>query len=360
MQKFGIRIALLNPGAGLGDHILCLPSLKLIGELYPDADVDLIANRNTAAITQLIDTIRFVPFEMRHPIISVFSLIRLLTGNRYDVVLYVGHSVFIQLLLKCLRIPFRGGYFLGAVSRWLLTASARPGGNRYMAEQHLLITIALLEAMGKNIPKEPSAVPKIRKTGSSFPISRDLQTASKPRILIHPGFSQASQRKGYLKAWPVNSWQLLIQRLLQNYPEASLFLLGGPEDASTVSKIYEVHSKLPASQQERLHNFYGKTVSLQDLAEMIRESDVLITVDSFPMHLGISVQAPTVAIFASTNEKKYLPDIPKAVAVTRQDLGCRPCLWDKRKRACGAPVCLNVEVERVLAGIETLISLPQS
>jgi putative inorganic carbon (HCO3(-)) transporter len=216
--------------------------------------------------------------------------------------------------------------------------------------------VAVLEALGKRIPELPPAIPRIQ-------VAKDLDKTLIPsedplqkRIFIHPGFSKASEQKGYLKSWRVQAWQDFIKGILRRVPDASVYLLGGPEDERLVSKIGQVCQELPPTEQHRFHNLYGQTKNLRDLAGAISGADLLVTVDSFPMHLGVSIGVPIMAIFAATNERKYLPDIPNVVALTRQDLPCRPCLWDRRKRSCENPVCLDVPVAQALLEAERLLN----
>jgi hypothetical protein len=105
--------------------------------------------------------------------------------------------------------------------------------------------VAVLEALGKRIPELPPAIPRIQ-------VAKDLDKTLIPsedplqkRIFIHPGFSKASEQKGYLKSWRVQAWQDFIKGILRRVPDASVYLLGGPEDERLVSKIGQVCQSWP-------------------------------------------------------------------------------------------------------------------
>jgi ADP-heptose:LPS heptosyltransferase len=75
MAKPPIKIALLNPGAGLGDHVLCFPALHLIQASCPETQIDPVANRDTAAIQQLLPpSLKFLPLEIKNPLAAVLDL----------------------------------------------------------------------------------------------------------------------------------------------------------------------------------------------------------------------------------------------------------------------------------------------
>jgi ADP-heptose:LPS heptosyltransferase len=112
---------------------------------------------------------------------------------------------------------------------------------------------------------------------------------------------------------------------------------------------------LPTSLADRIICLFGKTRSLEDLAAMIVLGDILISVDSAPMHLAIGLQKPVVAIFSPTDEKKLTPSQSKIAIAARTDLPCRPCLWDVRQTSCSHPICLDVPVDMVMAQIDTLL-----
>jgi ADP-heptose:LPS heptosyltransferase len=373
------RIALLNPGAGLGDHMLCLPAMRALQTHYPTAKLDLLTNEKTSAIQPLlIPGIQFVPIKTGNRLLQLLSTFKALKRGRYDAVAYLGYSGWIQLLLKLLNIPVRAGYLTGKSSSLLLNRGVAIQPEAYVAYQHLAVVKALC-----NLPRQPfkaeleteegvlpdtctqadthtqdENLPRLDKSFFSTTIT-DCEAVNcihsvgqAPKILIHPGVSQASQKKRYLKAWPVESWKSLIEKLLTMHATAHVFLLGGSDDERIISELSSYSQLLPSSLSQRIHTLYGQTKSVTDLAMALSAGTVLVSVDSFPMHLAVAVKTPVVAIFASTDEKKYLPKTPGTVAVSRPDLPCRPCLWDKRKHSCQKPVCLDVSVDQVLQAIQ--------
>lgn len=350
------KIALLNPGAGLGDHILCLPAINTLIEAWPNATVDLITTEKTAVILPLLPpSIHFIPLKASHPLLTITSLLVTLLRGQYTGIAYVGKSPWIQLLLKLCNIPVIAGYRSQKSILSVLNASITLQDNTYIAEQHLSVAKALLGQCQKQISNTASAIPALHLQHFTSEAASPIRTCNRTRILIHPGYSAASEKKRYLKAWPNHLWAKLINTLLEEHPDSELFLLGGPEDAKTLSELKNHCETLIPSQKKRVHNLHGKTKTLQDLAAVLSAGNLLISVDSFPMHLAVSVQTPVVAIFASTNERNYLPEDTQnwVTSVSKKDLACRPCLWAKRKKSCGQPVCLHVDVQQVSEAVRT-------
>ena len=161
-------------------------------------------------------------------------------------------------------------------------------------------------------------------------------------VLVHPGASKLSKQKNMIKTWEPIKWTQLIDELLKK--GVKVILAGGPDDEEDVNFIRK-HIK------DYGNNFieaFGETKNMDQLAALIKKSDLLLCIDSAPMNVGVGVNTPLVAIFGPTNEKKLLPVDEKFTSV-RVNLDCTPCLWDKRKTTCGELTCLkNLDVNTVL------------
>jgi len=150
------------------------------------------------------------------------------------------------------------------------------------------------------------------------------------------------------------SWQAFLQSVLEKYPEDTVYLLGGPDDEAILKDLATYCQTLPPQHQARIINLYGKTKSLLELVAVISLGDVLVSVDSAPLHLALGLKTPVVALFAPTDEKKLVPNVPWVQVATVPDLPCRPCLWDKRAKSCENPICTEIPVATVLQRLENL------
>lgn len=66
---------------------------------------------------------------------------------------------------------------------------------------------------------------------------------------------------------------------------------------------------------------YGHTRNLKELVALIDICDLLVCVDSAPMHLAVALNKPVVALFGPTNEAVLLPGgISKFVALRKETL----------------------------------------
>ena len=123
-------------------------------------------------------------------------------------------------------------------------------------------------------------------------------------------------------------------------------MLGGPADSQHAERL---------ATNANIINLVGKT-SLQEAAELIKQSDGVIGVDTGLTHMGHGFQKPTIALFGST--RPYERCDANTSVVLFEDLACAPC---KRRPTCNARFdCMQaLTPQRVLDSFLPLIGEPQ-
>ena len=96
---------------------------------------------------------------------------------------------------------------------------------------------------------------------------------------------------------------------------------------------------------DRIINLAGVT-NLRELSCLIEDCHVLVTNDSGPMHIGVAMKTPIVALFGSTDEVTTGPYGQKGATINKH-VSCSPCF----KRTCPTDFrCMQqIEVEEVAA-----------
>lgn len=363
MQPESIKkIAFINFG-GIGDEILFSPVIEEVRKYLPHAHTTLFLEDRSRSVKELlanVDTVKELNVQGQSRLKTFFQLWGMLRSKYFDVVISSGSSPFIPVLLFLSGIPVRVGFQTGATSRQCLTVEAplAPKNDRkgYAATMYFALAQSFLQWLLKEryTPMNP-VLPHLKE-----PALEDLLWAKgilKPdepekKILLHPGVSKISIQKNILKSWPPAHWAELVQLLTREGHK--VYLVGGPDDREAVEDIL----KLLPQDLPRFTNLYGQTKNLRQLAALVQESDLLLCVDSSPMHLAVGYQKPLVAMFGPTDEKKLLPgDDPRFQAVRVNDLACRPCLWDVRNENCATSECLNVPVASMLDAVHQALAL---
>jgi ADP-heptose:LPS heptosyltransferase len=112
------------------------------------------------------------------------------------------------------------------------------------------------------------------------------------------------------KCWPVNHWQQLIQRLLQDFPKTQCLLLGSETDR----KLCITAAKTLPS--DRVQILAGKT-DLMQLEKHLQTLDFVIANDSGGLHLSNALGLPTVALFGPTRPEYSAPFFDSPTCVIR-------------------------------------------
>jgi ADP-heptose:LPS heptosyltransferase len=298
------RLLAINFG-GIGDEILFLPTLEAMKQLDENCHITLLLEPRSQSIKQLTATIdQVLTFDIKkRPLLvsDLLDLLALLRAGNYHKVVSSGSSPLVCLLLFLSGIPERIGYDSGRLSHFLLTKPVKLNYEQYAANMYR-------DLVSPHSSNRDEALPSILLQNSSLYPMKQL-ASKKDRestriIVIHPGTSQLAVKKGIIKTWPAQSWTDLIERLL-DHNDIEVILAGGPDDAEVISDISAALELRHLA--TKVVMAFGKTKSLADLAALISLSDLLVCVDSAPMHIGVGLGRPLVALFGATDQNKLLP-----------------------------------------------------
>ena len=164
-----------------------------------------------------------------------------------------------------------------------------------------------------------------------------LSTAQRPRIVLHP-FA-----RWRTKLWELEHWRALARTLMAE--GAGMILTGSRDDEPLAASILGGLDPSPLSLVGRL--------SLTQLTAVLQDVDLMITVDSGPMHIAAAVGTPVVALFGPTDPRRTGPLGPGRVL--RRYLPCSPCLQRRCQIADTYRCMRDLGVEEVLAAARDLL-----
>jgi ADP-heptose:LPS heptosyltransferase len=178
-----------------------------------------------------------------------------------------------------------------------------------------------------------------------------------PFWVAHPGLSSFS--KGLLRrrrkkiahrAWPLRSWRILLERLVDEQG-TRVVLTGSPGDAALHR---ELRSRQRRAIRSRIFDLAGATRPLV-LAALLERARGYVGVDTGPMHVAAALGRPVVALFGPTNPLICGPRGPDPQPlVVSEPLHCSPCTRPVRK-GCRDNLCMKaIEPPRVLEAIEAV------
>ncbi len=324
-----MKILFINFG-GLGDEILFLPTIISVKKQFPDAEITLALeprSKGVVSLTNIIDKTLFADIKGKNKYTELLKLLFKIWTNKFDMVISSGSNKFISMFLAVTFIPKRYGYDSGKLSEILLTKAVKLNKNQYAAKMYHDLVRSVTE-INTELPQ----------------IDVPTKAAEANTVLIHPGVSLLSVKKGMIKTVSANEWAEVVSKLADNGKK--VILAGGPDDKETIETIQKL---VPA---EKYVNMFGKTKNLKELAELISGAEKFLCSDSAPLHVAVALGVKTYVIFGSTDDRKLIPQNGKVVPLKAKcDCALQPCLWERRQTTCESLDCLKISADEIVDAV---------
>jgi hypothetical protein len=170
-------------------------------------------------------------------------------------------------------------------------------------------------------------------------LARHHHDRSRFNILVNPGSGLEQKR------WPCDHYLSVCLWLIRTF-NALITVLGRGDEPET----RWLRDALPRSHRRLL---IGK--SIEDVAAIMTQYDLLIGNDSGTSHLAAGLGLPTVTVFGLTSPGLWKPVGRKAVTVFNHTIDCT-CSYEDAAR-CAAPICLtSITPRHVVDGILFVIN----
>lgn len=294
--------------AFIGDAILMTPLIEKLVDLYPDAAIDILINKNNHSLFHHHPKLRRVwTWDKKNKKYrKLLSLMAKIRRQRFDLVVNCHRFGSSGLVTVLSGAKFTVGFDKNPFAAFYTEKVAHQleeGVHEVDRNLSLISNLAPLPKEGGHFRR-----PVLYPSGEDYQIAKAYQNES--YICIAPA------SVWFTKQFPREKWVELIDYISF---EGNIFLLGGPGDFQVCEEIRQQVSK-------GVVNLAGKLSLLQSAALM--EKAVLNYVnDSAPLHLASSVNAPVCAVFCSTvTEFGFYPLSDFSAIVEKQEeLYCRPC-----------------------------------
>jgi len=283
--------------SSLGDLFHALPTVARIHEAW-GAEIDWVTNKSYVDLVRRFSPVkRVIGFPRQHFFSNAGNFLKEVRQDKYDYVFDMQGLLKSALTARAARsAKIIGPSFHREGSRLFYSSVTGPKNkNRHAVEENL----DLLDHLG--IERSPLKFPVIFDRPASLP--------SGPRIGLLP----CSRWK--TKNWPPEHF-VEVARALSS--QAQVFIFGAPEDRDVC-----VH--IAAQAGDGVTDMCAKT-SLVELGGWLAAMDLVITVDSGPMHMAAAAGTPVLAVFGATDHRRTGPFGAQHKVLHRDDLACRPCL----------------------------------
>jgi ADP-heptose:LPS heptosyltransferase len=347
MNRVPSRILIIRLSA-LGDVVHALPMLDALRRARPDAEVGWLVEEKASSLLAghpQIDRLWVAP---RAELVSLLrrgraiAALRLLVGfvrglRAADYELAIdAHSNARSSLLALFsgarrRIGFAHGHAKEGAG-WLYT-------DRVVPTHPLKVQRALdlLRPLGID-PRGARAALGIPEATRAWARAQVAQLGGRPAIAIHPGVSDA----GAIKRWEPERFGRSAARLARERG-ARCVVTWGPGERELAQRVVDASEGCAVLGPE--------TSSLLDLAALYEACDLVIGVDTGPLHLAAALGIAVIGLYGPKDPAIYAPWDARtgaAAGVVNRPVHCSPC--NRRTCANGTVICMPaIQVDDVVA-----------
>jgi len=325
------KVLFIRPG-GIGDAVLLIPTIQALKINYPQATIEVLAEKRNGAVFDLAPEVKQV-FCYDH-----WSDWRQLLTRRYDIIIDSEQWHYLSAIIaRLIRSKKKIGFGTNDRRR-LLTDVVSYRQDKY-EQQTFLDLLSPLGLKPESMGLAPFLqIPAAIREKTSELLS-ELQNCS--FVVLFPGASIAERR------WKIEYFAELATRIsTRGY---GVILVGGSEDCEAGQRIAEADSTII--------DLTGKT-SLMVTAAILRRSILLVSGDSGVLHLGVGLDRATVSLFGPGISAKWAPQ-GEHHRVINHHLPCSPCTRFGTTPLCPiAGRCIqDISVDEVFSAVASL--LPQ-
>ena len=283
-EKSDPKIILLKT-AGIGDTILLSAIIKEIKYGFPKSAITLVCTKSNYQGAKCIsDLTNIHVFDISKPIVSLKAITKL---GKFDLLLDFAPWARINSIISYFtRADFKVGFKRkGMYRHYIYDLAVEHKDNIHEIENYRNIMYNLnLELQG--------FVPIVSINQDSRPNARSLVKDNECNIIVHP-FPGGTKKD--LKEWPSGNWVQLIETLCNK--GSNIFITGGKEDYEAA---LEIRASIIPTFKDKCQVIAG-SLSLLETAAVIKNADLLITVNTGIMHLGAALGIPLVALHGPTS-----------------------------------------------------------
>ncbi len=334
---------------GMGSILMTGPMIRALKNKYPAAKITIMTfseNRELCALTGLFDEIVSIDtISIIGILTSAIKNMLYLRKQKFDVCIDLEFfSKFSTIVCYLTGGRIRVGFFLiqtGILLKmmWrgnLLTHQVYHNDHKHVTD----VFLALSRCIGADTTDYSYAslrIPEVASNSVDKTLNKFLGQDDKLVVVNINASALCLERR-----WPKESFVRLLSMLLSDAKKVKVALIGGKEDEAYVKSFLTLlQGKVDGNKIINL----TAMLSMAELTALLSKADLLITNDSGPMHIAISLNRPTLSFFGPESPRRFGSKEDKMHAILySENIYCSPCLnvYNQKTAFCnGNNVCLK-------------------
>ena len=297
-KKTSYKKILLIQLWGIGETVLCLPTIKELRKHYKNSEIDILTTKRVNQVFNNnknindIKTISLNPFSVKWFISMNFK--------KYDLVIDMEEYLNTSSLIAFWTGKERIGYNHGIRSK-LYTQTTN-----YNDIQHTTQTFMdLLKPLGiKSKVKNLETLNYSAEDKKNVDALLKIKRISGKLIALSPGAAESAR----FRMWKEERWAELIKEINKKY-NVKILMVGNGEVRKLNRKIIE-----KANNPTNTFNLAGET-SLTELFALMEKISLMIAIDSGPMHVAAAQDIKTIGLFGPNTPVRFSPFGKKNISI---------------------------------------------
>ena len=339
LSAVGIHILSINTEVALGAAVNSAAVFERLKTGRPDVELSVVCNDLFGDLLRFsphVDRLLIVEAQLRTPVRTLFEFL----GPRAEFARGV----------DCLLLNVWNQRLAAEIPSLAFRCCTRIGGGRLLSEHirypndpaksYLDNNLAILKYLGiENVAQEPHVY-----------YSPEVLSEAKDRIcavfLDRPVVAFMTQTSGGQPSRWFDDRFIQLADFLANMREFGVLFLGGISDRAAINKIR-------GAMRAKSHSFAGDT-SIPQLAAVISQCDLVVTLDSGGMHVARGTRTPAVVIASAWQPMHiWLPVGVNSMRVIRKQIDRCP---DCNINICEFRECMDeIDVQAVITEIDGLL-----
>lgn len=325
----------------LGDAILATPALRSIRNQFPRRQITFISDKTVKAFltpSSFCDDWLVTEWDNPMQTARAFKALKPPLGS----IVLLKNSFSCALAAFLAGIPERVGYARDGRSA-LLTEKLRPKRDRWgrfkpMSMIDYYLTVA--GWLGCDVSDRTMELEYEQKDLDS--VAAKIPTAMTPKfplIILVPGGAF-----GPSKLWPSDRWAKVADKLIEKY-RATVLISIAPN-----SQEIEIANSICKEARHKLLSLHESPLTPSELKALFGQADLVITNDTGPRHIAISLKRKLITLFGPNNYNWTETGYPEEIKIVA-DVKCAPC--DKPQCKEADHYCMkSIKVKEVLDAVE--------
>ena len=328
----------------MGDILFSTPAIRAVRKKYPGSYIAcLVPARCAAILTNNPYLNEVIEAEDRIPLYSFFRHWKVIAGLRrrhFNTAIFFHRSKTKAIWAWLGGIRERAGYAGLGRTKLLTQVSPNPRQPMHKTDYFLILLDDLEIPPDGRVPDfypQPEAESELGDLLQNYGIARGT-----PYAVVHAGGNWT------LKRWPTAYFTKWAELFLARYPLK--IVLCGTRSEGPISDEISAHFK-----RNEVISLCGKT-TIDTLALLLKNAELLLTNDSGPIHLAASQGTKIVGLFGPTSPEMTGPVSKGPSLILRKDVGCEnPCYY----RSCDSRLCMEwLTPEEVFQKTQEFIEMP--